>query len=239
MRCFRVPSPSMLKGMNLLSTFRWAPSLALCAALVACASTAELEPPTVIRARAPQGYEKTIASYFAFRIRGPQNNAEVNVGRPEPGDCPLDWYITSQRGWVVPVVYATRTGEPTGKETIYIETKQYYFWFLQDTIAGVTSRMEVCPGATSSPWAQPSAVAEGSLPAPAPLPTKPDAQSREGVDTSEPSKGGRTLGRARVAGGQKDVTASKAKKTGKSSGKVRPAVKKAGTSRQRVESERK
>jgi hypothetical protein len=45
---------------------------------------------------------------------------------------------------------------------------------------------------------------------------------------------GRAQDRAKVAGGQKYEVAYEAKKTGKSSGAVRKAVKKAGNSRKRV-----
>jgi hypothetical protein len=90
-------------------------------------------------------YEKTVTDYLAFKIRNPQKNAEVTFGQPEPGACALDEYTTSSRGWVVPVAYSTRTGE-AGKDTIRINTKQYYFWFLGSTIAGITPRIELCPG---------------------------------------------------------------------------------------------
>jgi hypothetical protein len=130
--------------MNPLSSFKLLSSLALCAALVGCASSADTTP-TVVRTPPPVNYEKTVTDYLAFKIRNPQKNAEVTFGQPEPGACALDAYTTSSRGWVVPVAYSTRTGE-AGKDTIRINTKQYYFWFLGSTIAGITPRIELCPG---------------------------------------------------------------------------------------------
>jgi hypothetical protein len=118
---------------------------ALCMVLAGCARDVEPTTSAVVRSRAPVGYASQIKSYFGFKIPGSAKNAEITVGKPEPGGCPLDGHITSRRGWVVPVVYATRSGAPTGKEIITITTRQYYFWFLEETIAGVTPRMEVCP----------------------------------------------------------------------------------------------
>ncbi len=225
------------KNMNLLSSFRLATST-LSAALVACA-TVEPATPTVIRTPAPQAYEKTITSYFAFRIRGSQKNTEISFGPLEPGACPLDGYLTSTRGWVVPVVRATRTGEATGRETINITTKQYYFWFLGNTIAGITPRIELCPGvgATVSEDAPPSVVAGGLATAAFPSPTPPDAQRREMVDMLEQSKRVRSQDRAKLAGAEKHGTANEAKKTSTSSAKVRRIVKKVGNTRGKVKAE--
>jgi hypothetical protein len=230
-----LPDTEHAAKMSLFSSFNLASFSALCAALVACANTTE-PASTVVRTRAPQRYEETITSYFAFKIRGPKNNVEISVDKPEPSECPLDGYITSTRGWVVPVVYATRTGTVTGKETIYISAKQYYFWFLGDTIAGITPRIELCPGPGSSlsEVAQPIAAVEGWLTAASPLPTTHKAQRREGVGMPEQSKRGRAQDRAMAAGGQRHDTTHEAKKTGTSSGAVRHAIKKVGNSRKKV-----
>ena len=126
--------------MNPLSSFKLVIYSALCAALVGCASSDDTATTTVVRTPPPRNYEKTVTDYLAFKIRNQPKNAEVTFGPPEPGACALDAYTTSSRGWVVPVAYSTRTGEATGKDTIHINTKQYYFWFLGNTIAGITPR---------------------------------------------------------------------------------------------------
>ncbi len=118
----------------------------LAALLAAGCSTIAPEVPTVIRARPPANYEKSITSFFDLRIKGPQPNRVLNVGKPEPGGCPVGGRATSAHGWVVPVQYATRVGSLTGKNArIDVKAKEYYFWFRQDTIYGVTQRMEMCP----------------------------------------------------------------------------------------------
>ena len=200
--------PSLSK-MNLPSAFRLTISCLLCVGLIACAGPGEPTTPAVIRAPAPQGYEKTITNYLAFRIRAPQKNVELSFGQPEPGDCALDGYVNSRRGWVVPVSYATRTGEVTGKETIRINIKQYYFWFLGDTIAGITPRMELCPGleATLIEGTSPGTATGGPATS---FAAKPE--TRERVDTADQSKGERSKG----AGGQKPKAAPSAKKSSKS-----------------------
>jgi hypothetical protein len=222
------------------AAFNLASSAALCAALAACANTSEPAPSTVVRTRAPEGYEKTVNSYFAFKIRGPKDNVEISVDKPEPGDCALDGYLSSARGWVVPVVYATRTGAPTGKETIYITAKQYYFWFLGDTIAGITPRLDLCPGPgrSVSEAALPIAAVEGRVAATALAPTTIEAQRRAGAGLPEPSKRDRAQGGARMAGGQNHETAHGAKKTRTASAVVRQAVKSAGNSRKKVANSR-
>ena len=120
----------------------------LAAALVAgCASTPAPEAtPSVVRSRAPANYENTVTNFFDLTIRGPQPNRVLTIGKPEPGGCPIGGRVTSERGWVVPVQYATRTGALTGKDAgIDIKGKEYYFWFRQDTLYGVTGKMELCP----------------------------------------------------------------------------------------------
>jgi hypothetical protein len=166
----------------------------------------------VVRTPPPRGYEKTITNYLAFRIRNPAKNAEISVGRPEPGPCSLDVSSASARGWVVPVAYASHTGAVTGKETIYITAKQYYFWFLGDTIAGITPRIELCPGLGSAfsesapPVAAAGALVTTALPLPAPAPEA----------------------------GKKSEAVREVKKTRISSGKAHHAVKKVGNSRRRA-----
>jgi len=199
--------------MNLFSTLKLASPLALCAALAACETTAEQAPSTAVRTRPPQGYEKTISNYLAFRIRGPQKDTEVNIGAPEPSACALDEFINSSRGWVVPVVYATRTGVPTGKETINITTRQYYFWFRGDAIAGLTPRIDLCPGAALTEFPQPTPVANAAPTGASPA--KTDAAGREGAAAAESAK---------AASAPKRASANKTKKTsGASAAASKPA----------------
>jgi hypothetical protein len=205
--------------MNPLSTIKLA-SLALCAALAACQTTADQAPSAPVRARAPQGYEKAITNYLAFRIRGSQKDAEVNIGTPEPGTCTLDGFNTT-RGWVVPVVYATRTGVPSGKETINITTRQYYFWFIGETIAGLTPRVDLCPGGALTEFPQPP-----SAPV-APASAAVAASARAPAPSSASASGDASTGEA--AGADKRPPSSKGKKSGASSGAGKP-VKKADPS---------
>ena len=119
----------------------------LAALLIAgCASTPVQEAPVVVRSRAPVNYETTITNFFDLTVRGPQPNRVLTFGKPEPGGCPLGGHVTSALGWVVPVQYATRTGSLTGKDAgITVKGREYYFWFRQETLYGVTQRMELCP----------------------------------------------------------------------------------------------
>ena len=119
--------------------------LACCAGLVACASGPDLSGPAVSRTPPPQDAEKTVNNFFAFKLPPPPKNTTIGVGQPEPGDCALG-YASSMRGWVVPVVYRTYSGELGGKQTIQINEKQYWFWFHGNNIAGITRRAELCPG---------------------------------------------------------------------------------------------
>jgi hypothetical protein len=116
-----------------------------CVVLLAGCASPVMEAPIIARAPPPNNYQKSIATYFDLTIKGPQKNRELDIGKPEPGGCPVGGHITSQRGWVVPVIYATRTGNLTGKEAINITGKAYYFWFREDTIYGVTPKPELCP----------------------------------------------------------------------------------------------
>lgn len=212
-----------------LSLFGLAASSAFCAALVACAGAGEPAPQTVVRTPAPKDYEKTITNYLAFRIRGSQKDAELAFSLPEPGDCPLDGHAASARGWVVPVVHATRKGEATGRETIKITTKQYYFWFLGDTIAGITPRIELCPGlGTLFGEVAPLAAGAGEpLPAAVGSRAKADARAREGTGGQAP-KQARAHERAKPAARKQGTSA---KKPATSSSKVQRASEAADDSR--------
>jgi len=198
------------RTMNPLSSFTLVISSALCAALVGCAST-DATTTEVVRTPPPRNYEKTITDYLAFKIRNPQKNAEVNFGAPEPGACALDAYTTSSRGWVVPVSYLTRTGEATGKETIRINTKQYYFWFLGNTIAGITPRIELCPGNGAGFEAPPPNPATAAL-----VTTASPASATGDADVAGASK---------APSGQKPKATSSTKKSGASSTGKPPAKK--------------
>jgi len=101
--------------------------------------------PVVDRTRPPVDYSKSINTYFDMRIKGSRKDRELTIGKPEPGGCPLGGQASSERGWVVPVQYTTRTGKLTDKGGIQITSKEHYFWFREDTIYGVTPRMELCP----------------------------------------------------------------------------------------------
>ena len=72
----------------------------------------------------------------------------------------------------------------TGKDTIRINTKQYYFWFLGSTIAGITPRIELCPGLGASfeppPPLEPVAVTTTAPPAP---PSEVDAAAQSKAAT--------------------------------------------------------
>ncbi len=144
--------------------------LSICLAsvlLAACATSPEPPAPTVVRTRAPQGYEKTINNYMAFRVR-PQKNSRIVVAPPEPGDCPIDGTPQSIRGWVVPVQQETFNGEPSGKDAIRITAKPYWFWFNGDTIAGITPRADLCPGIVSA-FDEPKPRATTTVPVEAPV----------------------------------------------------------------------
>lgn len=177
------------------------------AALIGCSSTQD-GPPTVIRSAAPQGYEDTINNFFAFRIPGPRPNAVIAVSAPEPGACPLGGYSASSRGWVVPTAYETRTRDASGKGAVNVTTKMYYFWFLGNTIAGISPRIELCPGVEMT---------FGEALAP--------AQVAEGSDS------------AKVAAGQKQEAPKEVKKTSPSRAVVRPPVKKSGSTAAKVNTE--
>jgi hypothetical protein len=121
------------------------PVVAAVALVAGCASTREPEVPVPVRTRAPTSYEKTITNFFDLTIRGAQPNRILTFGQPEPGGCPVGGRVTSELGWVVPVQYGTRSGAPGQPGGVSVKGKEYYFWFRQETLYGVTPKMEVCP----------------------------------------------------------------------------------------------
>ncbi len=211
--------------MNPNPFFRLATVAAFGAALAGCAGTAATTP-TVARTPAPQNYDKTITNYLAFRIRSPQKNTLVTFGAPEPGDCPLDGYASSMRGWVVPVFYATRSGEALN--AVNITAKQYYFWFLGNTIAGITPRIELCPGIGATLIdVVPANAASGFLSPALASPPAFDAGRRDGADVASPAQQRRSTDRAKSSDVQKKAGHGH-RKSATSGGKVRRPLRKAG-----------
>lgn len=107
--------------------------------LAGCASA---PPPAsgVVRSYAPRNHEQAITSYFDATVRGIDPNRELVVGTPQRGACPMGGNTGGYVGWVVPVDYKTRS-----KDTSVVTVSTYFFWFSDETIRGITRRMEVCP----------------------------------------------------------------------------------------------
>lgn len=120
-----------------------AAALAVVAACVSvgCATQPAPEPQTkVVRTRAPVNYEQTITNFYDLTIAGPQKGRELQFGTPERGTCSMSSRNQSGHlGWVVPVQYKTKA--PDSRVTITTQ----FFWFSEETLKGVTRRMELCP----------------------------------------------------------------------------------------------
>ena len=121
-----------------------AAALAVAAAClsVGCATRPAPEPqaPQVVRTRAPVNYEQSITNFYDLTIAGPQKGRELQFGAPERGHCPMSSRNQSGHlGWVVPVQYKTKAAD----SRVTITTQ--FFWFSEETIKGVTRRMELCP----------------------------------------------------------------------------------------------
>jgi hypothetical protein len=110
-----------------------------------CAFSDGTRAPVVDRTRPPVDYARSINTFFDMRFKAQRKDRELSIGKPEPGGCPLGGHASSERGWVVPVLATVRTGKLTDKGGIQITSKEHYFWFREDTIYGVTPRMEMCP----------------------------------------------------------------------------------------------
>jgi hypothetical protein len=117
------------------------------AALAACVSVGcatrpapETQQAQVVRTRAPLNYEQAITNFYDLTIAGPQKGRELQFGQPEPGNCSMASRNTSGHlGWVVPVQYKTKAAD----SRVTITTQ--FFWFSEETIKGVTRRIELCP----------------------------------------------------------------------------------------------
>jgi hypothetical protein len=116
--------------------------LALLSGCAGVHEEAQVAPPVV---RAPVRYVESIVSFFNVTMPRNQRNGQLSVGTPELGGCPVGGRANGARGWVVPVTYSTRTGDPGKPGGISITAKQYYVWFREDTIYGVLGKPELCP----------------------------------------------------------------------------------------------
>lgn len=108
------------------------------ATLAGCMSPAPQE--QVVRSIPPHNPEVAITNYFDITVRGGDKNRELTVGTPQRGGCPMGGTAGGYVGWVVPVEYKTRS-----KDNGTVIVSSYFFWFSDETIRGVTRRMEVCP----------------------------------------------------------------------------------------------
>jgi len=109
-------------------------------ALAGCASTPASEVDSVVRAVAPRNYEASITSYFDATARSFDPTRELVIGTPQRGACPMGGSTGGYVGWVVPVEHKTRN-----KDSSVVTVTTSFFWFSDETIRGVTRRMEVCP----------------------------------------------------------------------------------------------
>ncbi|MDE2300611.1 MAG: hypothetical protein KGK18_20915 [Burkholderiales bacterium] len=113
----------------------------LIACLIAgCASEAPPAGHSVVRSAPPRNHVSAITNYFDATIRGVDPNREIVIGTPQRGACPMGGSTGGYVGWVVPVEYKTRT-----KDSSVVTITNYFFWFSDEVIRGVTRRMEVCP----------------------------------------------------------------------------------------------
>jgi len=94
----------------------------------------------VVRTKPPGNYASTITNYLDLTVKGPQTKRELIMGSPERGACPMGQGSNGHVGWVVPVQYNT-----LNKDGSTVTITKYFFWFSDETLKGVTRRMEVCP----------------------------------------------------------------------------------------------
>ncbi|MDP9045141.1 MAG: hypothetical protein M3O01_10105 [Pseudomonadota bacterium] len=117
------------------------PSLALCALVLAIAGCASEAPTTtVVRVLPPRNHESAITNYFDATAKRIDPNRELVIGTPQRGTCPMGGTSGGYVGWVVPVEYRTRTNDKS-----VVTVASYYFWFSDESIRGITRKMEVCP----------------------------------------------------------------------------------------------
>lgn len=112
----------------------------LAACLIAGCAGSPAPKELVVRSAPPQKYENAITNYFDATVRGVDPNRELVIGTPQRGACPMGSSSGGYVGWVVPVEYKTRS-----KDSATVTVTNYFFWFSDETIRGVTRRMEVCP----------------------------------------------------------------------------------------------
>ena len=119
---------------------RFTATLAACL-LVGCSSNPNIgKSGDVVRANPPVNYASTISNYIDLTVKGAQTSRDLNIGTPERGSCPMGNAANGHVGWVVPVQYSS-----LNKDGSTVSITQYFFWFADERLKGVTRRMEVCP----------------------------------------------------------------------------------------------
>lgn len=113
----------------------------LLAAVLGIAGCASAPPTvTVVRSPQPQNYASAVTSYFDATAKSVDPNRELVIGTPQRGTCPMGTVSGGYVGWVVPVEHKTRS-----KDSATVTVTSYFFWFSDESIRGITRRMEVCP----------------------------------------------------------------------------------------------
>ena len=105
-----------------------------------CALTPTPPKEKVVRSTPPRNHESAITNYFDATARSIDPNRELVIGTPQRGACPMGGASGGYLGWVVPVEYKTRN-----KDSNVVTVTNYFFWFSDEVIRGVTRRMELCP----------------------------------------------------------------------------------------------
>ncbi len=135
-----MPSTNTARSPHRFSSAGRARALVVAAAacIAGCASAPPEEP--VVRSIPPRNPGAAITNYFDLTVKGVDRNRELTIGTPQRGACPMGGGTGGYVGWVVPVEYKTRS-----KDNGTVIVTSYFFWFSDETIRGVTRRMEVCP----------------------------------------------------------------------------------------------
>ena len=94
---------------------------------------------TVVRSVPPRNHDAAITNYFDATTRKLDPTRELVIGAPQRGACPMGGSSGGYVGWVVPVEHKT-----VNKTTNVVTIQNYFFWFSDEVIRGVTRRMEVC-----------------------------------------------------------------------------------------------
>ena len=116
---------------------------AVSVALAGCAGAGLLGNELGTAGDKPASIEVLVRDHLAQSLKDPGSLQQLDIGFERLTSCAVGIYGRFH-GWAVPVIYNAKNSYGG-----YVGARQYYFWFRNERLSGVTDTPGFCPEASS------------------------------------------------------------------------------------------